>query len=321
VTGAGGFIGSHLTERLVREGANVTAFVRYTSRGSGGGLLRLVDPEVRAAVRIVAGDLRDGHAVRGAVRGQEIVFHLGALIAIPYSYVHPAEVAEVNVIGTLNLLSAAREANVARVVHTSTSEVYGTARTVPIREDHPLCGQSPYSATKIGADALAEAWARAFDLPVATIRPFNTYGPRQSGRAVIPTIVAQALHRDRIVLGELTSTRDFTSVSDTTEGFLAVAGADAALGRVLNVGSGKEITIAELARRIAARVGREIPIESVDSRRRPQRSEVYRLICDATQARDLTGWRPAVTLDEGIDRVIEFMREHPDWTDPDRYEV
>jgi dTDP-glucose 4,6-dehydratase len=249
------------------------------------------------------------------------VFHLGALIAIPYSYVHPTEVAEVNVMGTVNVLNAARAAGVEKLVHTSTSEVYGTARTVPITEDHPLTGQSPYSASKIGADALVDSYHRAFGLPVATVRPFNTYGPRQSGRAVIPTIVGQALASERVKLGSLTPTRDFTFVEDTVRGFLAIASCDAAVGRVLNLGNGKEISVGEVATRIVARVGRAIPIIADDQRARPENSEVMRLICDSSRARELTGWTPQVTLDEGLDRVIAFIREHPGWTDIERYEV
>ncbi len=320
VTGAGGFIGSHLCERLLQEGAEVTAFVRYTSRSSDG-LLALARPDVRAAIRKIHGDLRDPAAIHRAVAGHEIVFHLGALIAIPYSYVHPTEVAEVNVMGTVNVLNAARDAGVSRFVHTSTSEVYGTARTVPIREDHPLTGQSPYSASKIGADALVESYHRAFGLPVTTLRPFNTFGPRQSGRAVIPTIVGQALKRDEVRLGSLTPTRDFTFVEDTARAFLAIASCDAALGKVLNAGNGREISVGDVAERIVARVGRPVRVVEESSRTRPEKSEVMRLICDASMLRDLTGWQPQVTLDEGLDRVISFIREHPEWTDVTRYEV
>ncbi len=320
VTGAGGFIGSHLTELLVREGADVTAFVRYTSRGDCG-LLRMLEPDVRAALRVTAGDLRDPEAVRRSVRGQEVVFHLAALIAIPYSYVHPTEVAQVNVTGTVNVLNAALDAGVSRLVHTSSSEVYGTAREIPMGEGHPLTGQSPYSATKIGADALAGSYWRSFGLPVATIRPFNTYGPRQSGRAVIPTIVGQALHADRIALGSLTPTRDFTFVTDVAAGFLAVAASDAAVGEVINVGSGREIGIGALAELVLERVGRRVPIETTQERCRPDSSEVCRLVCDASRARALLGWEPAVPLDAGLDLVIDFFRAHPGWTDIDRYEV
>lgn len=320
VTGAGGFIGSHLCRVLVQRGATVTAFVRYTSRGSDG-LLALNEPEVRAAVRIVRGDLTDPMAVRNAVARQEIVFHLGALIAIPYSYVNPVEVTAVNVMGTLNVLNAARDANVTRVVHTSTSETYGTAQTVPIAESHPIAPQSPYAAAKVGADALARSFHLSFGLPVATIRPFNTYGPRQSARAVIPTIVGQALWADRIKLGSLTPTRDFTYVADTVEGFLAVARAPAAVGRVLNVGSGKEISIGQLVEKIKRIVGRDLDVDVTEDRKRPTASEVNRLLCDSSEAQKLTGWAPRVPLGDGLRSVVDFMRSHPDWTRPDRYEV
>jgi NAD dependent epimerase/dehydratase len=320
VTGAGGFIGSHLVEALVQAGAAVSAFVRYTSRGDFG-LLRLLPADVHDAIEVVAGDLRDPEAVREAVRGNDVVFHLAALIAIPYSYVHPTEVSDVNVQGTINVLNAARDMDVSRIVHTSTSEVYGTARTAPIREDHPLQPQSPYSATKIGADAIARSYHLAFGLPVTTLRPFNTYGPRQSGRAVIPTIIGQALRSDEVRLGSLTPTRDFNFATDTAAAFMAIAQCDEALGEALNAGTGKEISIGELAERIVSRVGRDVRIASTDERVRPEKSEVHRLICDSTRLHDLTGWSPGVSLDEGLDRVIEFIREHPDWTNINRYEV
>jgi dTDP-glucose 4,6-dehydratase len=246
---------------------------------------------------------------------------LGALIAIPYSYVHPTEVVEVNVIGTLNILNAARDAGVARMVHTSTSEVYGSARTVPISETHPLTGQSPYSASKIGADALVESFHRAFGLPVVTVRPFNTYGPRQSGRAVIPTIVGQALYGDRIVLGSLTPTRDFNYVTDTVAGFLSLAQSDDAIGRVLNIGSGTEISIGDIATRIVKLVGRDLSISSAEQRMRPEKSEVVQLVCDSSAARRLVGWEPKVSLDEGLMRVVEFIRSNPAWTKVEQYEV
>jgi dTDP-glucose 4,6-dehydratase len=280
----------------------------------------MLQPEIASQINIVAGDLRDPEAVRKVVKGQDTVFHLGALISIPYSYRHPTEVAQVNILGTLNVLNAARDFGVVRVVHTSTSEVYGTAQTVPISETHPLSAQSPYSASKIGADALAKSYHCSFDLPVATIRPFNTYGPRQSGRAVIPTIVGQALHSDRIYLGTLTPTRDFLFIDDTVAGFLAVASCDAAQGQVLNVGTGEEISIGDLARKIVQRVGRDVPIECAEERKRPSKSEVFRLVCDATRAKELTGWAPVLSLDEGLDQVIEFMKSRPNWTKISQYE-
>lgn len=320
VTGAGGFIGSHLTERLVDLGARVTAFVRYTSQHEPG-LLSLAAPDTREAIEIVPGDLRDPHAVLSAMQDVEVVFHLGALISIPYSYIHPNEVAAVNVMGTVNVLEAARRVGVRRVVHTSTSEVYGTAEFVPIHEGHPLKPQSPYSASKIGADSLAESFGRSFDVPVTIVRPFNTYGPRQSGRAVIPTIIGQALDQDRLSLGALTPTRDFTFVADTVRGFIALAMSSGALGQAVNLGTGTEISIGDLASRICELVGRELPIETSGDRLRPESSEVYRLVADVSRARELAGWKPEVTLDEGLVEVIDFMRRHPGWTSVERYEV
>ncbi len=284
VTGAGGFIGSHLVENLLAEGATVRAFVRYNSRGDAG-LLRLLRPETLAEVEIVAGNLCDSGAIRKAVEGCEIVFHLGAMISIPYSYVHPAEVAETNLIGTLNILMACRDLVVKKLVHTSSSEVYGTALKVPIGESHPLQGQSPYSASKIGADKLAESFFCAYGLPVVTVRPFNTFGPRQSARAVIPTIITQALAQDVIHLGNQNTSRDFTFVKDTVSGIMKAAEVNNIEGKVLNLGTGREIKIEELVQVIVHKIDRPIRIE-IDSRRlRPERSEVQRLISDNTLAR------------------------------------
>ncbi len=320
VTGAGGFIGSHLTEELVRQGADVTAFLRYTSRGHDG-LLRLLPPDMRGLIRTVHGDLRDFAAVRQACANQDVVFHLGALIAIPYSYQHPVEVVQTNVMGSLNVLMAAREFEPERVVMTSTSEVYGTAQIVPIPETHPLQGQSPYSASKIGQDAIAESFHRAFGVRVATLRPFNTYGPRQSGRAVIPTMIGQALQRDRIELGSLTPTRDLTYVGDTARAFLAVGSHPDAIGKVLNAGHGKDISIGGLAEMVLKILGKDMPILSKSERIRPTKSEVLQLVCDASEITRLTGWTPQVTLEQGLSHVIDFMREHPDWTQVDKYET
>jgi dTDP-glucose 4,6-dehydratase len=246
---------------------------------------------------------------------------LGALISIPYSYVHPTEVSEVNVMGTVNVLNAALVTGAERVVHTSTSETYGTAVSVPIAESHPLQAQSPYSASKIGADAAVHAYWSAFGLPVSTIRPFNIYGPRQSGRAVVPTIIGQALSLARVTLGSLSPTRDFTYVTDTVRCFLDVAESDQAIGRVVNVGSGKEISIGDLAARILDRLGIDVPVVTSPERIRPESSELFRLVCDSSLARELVGWEPTVSLDDGIDRVVGFLRTHPNWTTVDRYEV
>lgn len=320
VTGAGGFIGSHLTERLVREGSKVTAFVRYTSQGRRG-LLELLDPEVLAEIRVVFGDVRDADAIHRQVMEQDAVFHLAALVSIPYSYHHPNEFAQANIGGSLNVFNAAREADIERLVHTSTSETYGTALTDdPISEEHPLQAQSPYSASKIGADALAHAYWCSFGIPIVTIRPFNTYGPRQSGRAVIPTIIGQALQLDRVTLGALSPTRDFTFVSDTVEAFLSIGSREEAVGQVVNCGSGKEVSIGRLAERIIQRLNRDVQIETTGDRTRPEASEVFRLISDSSHAYELAGWHPLVTLDEGLDRTVEFLRKNPGWTALNDYE-
>ncbi|MBI4762511.1 MAG: GDP-mannose 4,6-dehydratase [Chloroflexota bacterium] len=315
VTGAGGFIGSHLVEALLRKGAKVRAFVRYTSRGDLG-LLKLLDPADLAQLEIITGDLRDEHAVRDAVKGCGVVFHLGALISIPYSYVHPAEVAAVNFMGTLNVLMACREHGVGRLVHTSTSEVYGTARQTPINESHVLQAQSPYSASKIGADKLVESFIAVYSLPAVTVRPFNTFGPRQSARAVIPTIITQALASDEIRLGSLTTTRDFTFVSDTVSGFLCAAETPGVEGAVFNLGTGEEISIGALAQRILSQIGRTVRITEDRQRLRPEASEVLRLVSDNSLAVQRLGWRPSVSLDEGLKQTIEWMRGNLD-----RYKV
>jgi NAD dependent epimerase/dehydratase len=305
VTGADGFIGSHLTEALVREGHDVRAFVLYNSFGSWGWLDRAT-PDIRKALDVFAGDIRDPHGVRTAVRGCDVVLHLAALIAIPYSYHSPDTYVDTNVKGTLNVVQAARELGVERVVHTSTSEVYGTARSVPIDEEHPLQGQSPYSASKIGADQIALSFFRSFGTPVAVIRPFNTYGPRQSARAVIPTVITQILAgRRRIELGSLTPTRDFNYVSDTVEGFVAVAGCDAAVGEVVNVGSGFEVSIGDTARLIAEVMGAEVEIALDEKRLRPAKSEVERLFASNDKARRLTGWTPSHGGLDGFRRGLE----------------
>lgn len=319
VTGAGGFIGSHLVERLVGEGANVRAFVRYNSRNDTG-LLRQLPVDVRDSLDIVAGDLRDPHAVLRATAGIDTVFHLGAIISIPYSYVHPAETAETNVIGTLNVLEGCRMHG-ARLVHTSTSEVYGSALHTPMDETHPLQGQSPYSASKIGADKLVESYFCAYEQPVVTVRPFNTYGPRQSARAVIPTIITQALTRDTIRLGSLDTRRDFTFVGDTVSGFLHAAQAHQASGEVFNLGTGTDISIGELAELIVALVGRPVTIETDAARIRPEKSEVSRLLSDNGRARTQLGWQPQVTLADGLQATIDWIAHNLEAFRIGRYEI
>lgn len=321
VTGAGGFIGSHLVESLVREGAEVRAFVRYNSRGDAG-LLGQLPAEVRNEIDIIAGDLRDPQAIDQAVRDTTIVFHLGAIISIPYSYVHPYETAETNFMGTLNVLLAARTHGIERLVHTSTSEVYGTAQHVPMAEDHPLQGQSPYSASKIGADKMAESFYRAYDLPVVTVRPFNTFGPRQSARAVIPTIITQALTASRIRLGSLETRRDFTFVSDTVNGFLRAADAPGdVLGQEINLGTGQDVSIGELAELVIGLTGRPLPIETEEQRLRPEKSEVMRLLSDNSLARECLGWQPETSLEAGLAQTIAWIEQHLDFYRIGRYEI
>ena len=305
VTGAGGFIGSHLVERLAGLGADVRGFFRYTSGGSRG-WIEHADAEIRDAIDPVLGDLRDADAVQHAVRGTDLVFHLGALIGIPYSYVHPRETFETNVEGTLNVVTAARDHDVSLLVHTSTSETYGTATYVPIDEKHPLQAQSPYSATKIAADKLAESFHHSYGVPLTTVRPFNTYGPRQSPRAVIPTIASQALHGTTVTLGHLSPTRDFTYVSDTVEGFVraAVAGA---VGQTFNLGSGEEISIGGLVELVGEILGKELEVEHDPRRDRPEASEVDRLRADTRLAREVLGWEPTVPLRDGLGRTLEWI--------------
>jgi NAD dependent epimerase/dehydratase len=316
VTGAGGFIGSHLVERLLALGASVTAFVRYNSRNDTGFLA----PHAKS-MRIISGDIRDPEAVRSALEGAAAVFHLAALTGIPYSYVHPIEVFEVNAHGTLNVVVGARDAGVERVIITSTSEVYGSALYVPIDEKHPKQPQSPYSASKIAADAVALSFHAAFQLPVTVVRPFNTYGPRQSDRAIIPTVISQALTQSEITVGNTTPTRDFTYVSDTVEGFLCLAASDATIGQEINLGTGTEVSIGDLVHRINAVVGRELPIRKKDERVRPESSEVQRLHSNNSKARELTGWQPRVSLDEGIRLTAKFVEERLEMYDPSAYRI
>lgn len=309
VTGADGFIGSHLTEALVRAGHDVRAFVLYNSFNSWGWLDRCA-PEVQEKFEVFAGDVRDPNGVRAAMQGCDAVLHLAALIAIPYSYHSPDTYVDTNIKGTLNILQAARDLGVKRVIHTSTSEVYGTARFVPITEAHPLQGQSPYSASKIGADQLAYSFYASFGLPVVTVRPFNTYGPRQSARAVIPTIITQIANgQRRIKLGAVSPTRDFNYVQDTVGGFMAALRSEAGAGEVVNFGSNYEISVGDTAQLIAEAMGASIEIETDEQRLRPANSEVERLWADNTRARELFGWSPAYAGRDGLRRGLAETAE------------
>lgn len=309
VTGADGFIGSHLVEALVRKGADVRAFVQYNSFNSWGWLDRAA-PDVDGQFDVFAGDIRDPHGVRAAMQGCDTVLHLAALIAIPYSYHSPDTYIDTNIKGTLNVVQAARSLDVGRVIHTSTSEVYGTAQFVPITEEHPLQGQSPYSASKIGADQIALSFHRSFGTPVTVLRPFNCYGPRQSARAVIPTIISQIAAGARTIkLGSLHPTRDFSFVTDTVGGFVAAADSDAAVGSVVNLGSGFEISIGDTAHLIAETMGTEIEIETRDERIRPDDSEVERLFAGIERARTLLNWQPDHGGHDGFKRGLAKTAE------------
>jgi NAD dependent epimerase/dehydratase len=306
VTGAAGFIGSHLTEALAASGARVTAMVRYNS-ASAIGNLAFLSKELRERLTIIAGNIEDSDFVFRAVEGQDIVMHLAALIAIPYSYVAPRSYVRTNVEGTLNVLEAARRFGTKRVVQTSTSEVYGTAVRTPIDEDHPLQGQSPYSASKIGADKIAESYYRSFDSPVVILRPFNTYGPRQSARAFIPTIISQALSRDAIHLGALTPRRDMTFVTDTVEGFIRAATAPGIEGEIINLGTGESASVGEFADRILRLMDCRKAVVHDEARTRPEKSEVMQLLSDNRKAARLMGWRPTTPLDDGLAQTISFV--------------
>lgn len=320
ITGAGGFIGSHLTETLANAGADVRAFVRYNSRNDPG-LISLFPADTLKLIEIYPGDLHDLKAVEAACNGMDIVFHLGALIAIPYSYVHPAEVIYTNILGSLNVLMAARSCHVSRIVHTSSSEVYGTALRTPIDEKHPLQGQSPYSASKIGADKIAESFYRSYNLPVVTLRPFNTYGPRQSARAVIPTIISQVLTQSEIYLGNLEASRDLTYVSDTVAGFLCAGSVEGIEGETFNLGVGHEISIGELAKEIIELVGKPVKIQIDPLRIRPEKSEVQRLLSDNRLAKEQLNWEPKIELRQGLRNTIDWIRENQSLFDPKIYQI
>ncbi len=309
VTGADGFIGSHLVERLVEEGCQVKAFVFYNSFNTWGWLDTYSNGFMKN-IEVIAGDVRDPNGVRNAVKDVDIVFHLAALIAIPFSYHSPDSYVDTNVKGTLNILQACRDYDIERVIVTSTSEVYGTAQYVPIDEKHPLQGQSPYSATKIAADKIAESFYKSFNLPVVTARPFNTYGPRQSARAVLPTIITQLLSgKNEISLGSLHPTRDLNYVKDTCEGFIAIAGSERAIGKEINICNGKEISMGDLAERLVKIINPGAVIKSDEERQRPEKSEVERLMGSNERIRELTGWSPGYTIESGLEETINWFRK------------
>ncbi len=311
VTGAAGFIGAQLCGRLVEYGARVRGFTRYNSRNDRGALDWL-DPALAREVEVVAGDIRDVESVARAIDGTAITFHLAAQIAIPYSYVNPRDFFETNVLGTFNVAESARAAGVRRVIQVSTSEVYGSARVVPIDEHHPLEPQSPYAASKVAADKLMDAYHRSYELPMTIVRPFNTYGPFQSARAIVPTIITQALAGDRLRLGSLDPRRDLTFVADTVEGFIAAAASDAANGTTLQLGTGSAVSIGELVELVAGIVGRELHVDHDEARVRPKNSEVMHLISNPQRALELTGWSPRVSLEDGLARTIEWIGANKD---------
>jgi NAD dependent epimerase/dehydratase len=321
ITGAEGFIGSHLTESLVKLGADVTALVQYNSFNNWG-WIDIFDSNIKDSINVVTGDVREYDGMKKIIKGQQVVFHLAALIAIPYSYLSPMAYVKTNIEGTTNVLEACKEYGVEKIIHTSTSETYGTAVYVPIDEKHPLQGQSPYSASKIGADKIAESYYRSFNLPVATIRPFNTYGPRQSSRAVIPTIISQILSgKTEIKLGSLTPTRDFNYVKDIAEAFIKVAESDRTIGEVINAGSNYEISIGDLVKKIIALIGKSVAIISDEERVRPEKSEVNRLWADNTKIYTLTGWKPNFILEEGLEATIKWIKDNMKYFKTNIYNV
>lgn len=321
ITGSEGFIGSHLTERLVELGANVTALVQYNSFNNWG-WIDTFDKNIKESIKVVTGDIREFDNMKRIIKGQEVVFHLAALIAIPYSYLSPMAYVRTNVEGTTNVLEACRDYDIEKIIHTSTSETYGSALYVPIDEKHPLQGQSPYSASKIGADKIAESFQKSFNMPIATIRPFNTYGPRQSARAVIPTIISQMLSgKNEIKLGSLVPTRDFNYVKDTAEAFVKIAQSDKTIGEVVNLGSNFEISIGDLVKKISQLIGTNITIIPDDKRVRPKESEVNRLWADNTKIKELTDWVPQYNLHRGLNETIHWIRENINQFKTDIYNV
>lgn len=310
VTGAGGFIGSHLTECLVELGAEVTAFIHYNSRNNWGWL---EESKYLKDIHIITGDIRDFDSVKKAMKGNNIVFHLAALIGIPYSYESPLAYIKTNIEGTYNILQSGRELNIEKIIHTSTSEIYGTAQYIPINESHPINPQSPYAATKVSADLLALTFHRSFGTPIAIVRPFNTFGPRQSARAIIPTIITQLLNnKEKIKLGSLSPTRDLTYVKDTVSGFIKAAEQECSIGEVINIGSNFELSIGDLAKLIAKIMNKGINIETQEERIRPEKSEVERLLADTSKAKELLNWQPTYSLEDGLKETIDWLTTHID---------
>ena len=309
VTGAGGFIGSNLVEELIKSGITVKAFIHYNSSNSWGNL-EFLPEDIKKEIEVISGNIQDPFSVNNAIKGQDTVFHLAALIGIPYSYKAPNSYVNTNVIGTLNILQACLDNNIEKIVHTSTSETYGTAIYTPIDEKHPLKAQSPYSASKIGADKLAESYHLSFGLPIAIIRPFNTFGPRQSARAIIPTIISQILSGSKVVIGSINPVRDFTFVKDTVNGFIKIATEQKSAGELINIGSGKGISIGELAHKIIQMINPETEIIIDTKRIRPDKSEVMKLICDNTKAREILNWKPNFSLEDGIKETISYIKNH-----------
>lgn len=320
VTGAGGFIGSHLTQLLVEQGYTVRAYVHYNANNNYYNLEKL-PKEVYNSLEVVTGDISDPFSVDKAVEGCHVVYHLAALIGIPYSYVAPGSYVQTNVTGTLNVLEACRRHGVERMLHTSTSETYGSAQYTPIDEKHPLVGQSPYSASKIGADKVAESYWLSFEMPVTIVRPFNTFGPRQSMRAIIPTIIAQALAGNELKLGSLDPVRDLTFATDTARGFIAAAKSEKVIGELVNLGVGKGVTIGDLVDRIGKLMGKNFTVQQQDQRVRPQNSEVMKLISDNSKAKELMDWQPQVSLDDGLQQTIEFIEKYLHEFKSDQYAI
>jgi len=321
ITGAGGFIGSHLVEEALKQGAKVKALVKYNSRNDWGNL-EMLSEDVKNSIEVVLGDIRDPFLSEKIVKGCDIVFHLAALIGIPFSYSSPENYVDTNIKGTLNMLQASLKAGVQKFIQTSTSETYGTARYTPIDEKHPLQAQSPYSATKIAADMLVESYYRSFDMPVTVIRPFNTYGPRQSARAIIPTIISQILSGKReISLGSVDPVRDLTYVKDTVAGFIMIAASNRSVGEIINIGSEKGINIGDLAKKVIDLIGADVELKEESSRVRPSGSEVMTLICDSSKAKNILGWKPSISLKEGLNHSIDFIDQNLNLYKTNQYNI